>query len=180
MPRALLRERPYRTGMPFDQMAHEELIRTRAYHFALEKAVSLLASRARTEKELVQALRKNAYDELTVAKVMSRLQEAGYINDLEYADRWAASRSAKGLGSRRIRIELKQKGVSSEAIDHVISTLPEDDLMEGALKAVQKAARGKNLSAPADRQKVLAALARRGYDFATSKQAIARFMAGDE
>ena len=42
MPRALLRERPYKTNMPFDREAHDAVIRDRSYAFAVEKALSLL------------------------------------------------------------------------------------------------------------------------------------------
>jgi len=47
-----------------------------------------------------------------------------------------------------------------------------DDVMQGALKIAEKAARGKDLSSPSDRQKILAALARRGYDFSVAKLAL--------
>ena len=39
-------------------------------------------------------------------------------------------------------------------------------------KAAEKAAKGKDLSTPSDSQKVLAALARRGYDYSLARQAI--------
>ena len=48
MPRAMLKERPYRGGMPFDRAQFHAFLLERSYPFALDKAVSLLASRART------------------------------------------------------------------------------------------------------------------------------------
>ena len=60
MPRAMLRERPYKTGMPFDHEAFDTFIRERSYAFALEKAIAQLAVRARTEKEIVDCLHNNA------------------------------------------------------------------------------------------------------------------------
>lgn len=172
MPRAMLRERPYKSGMPFERQTFDAFIRERSYPFALEKAVSLLAARARTEKEIVDSLRKNTYPEETIARVMARLHEAGYINDADFAAQWTASRASKGLGSRRIRMELRQKGVDQQEIDHALSEMDDNELMQGAIKAAQKAARGKDLSSPADRQKVLAALARRGFDFSLARQAL--------
>ena len=172
MPRALLRERPYKAGMPFDREAYDALIRDRAYAFALEKAITLLAARARTEKEIVDSLHNNAYSDVVIAKVMARLHEAGYINDAQFAEQWASSRTTKGLGSRRIRMELRQKGVDAEQIDLTLSSMDDDAVMDSALKAAQKASRGKDLSSPTDRQKILAALARRGFDFSLSKKVI--------
>jgi len=176
MPRAMLRERPYRGGAPFDMTAHETFMRERAYAFALEKSIALLASRARTEQEIITALRQNAYPEQAIARVMARLHEAGYIDDADFAGQWASSRASKGMGSRRIRMELRQKGVDPETIDTALSELNANDQFEGALLAARKAARGKQLSLPADRQKVLAALARRGYDFAIAKRALVQLI----
>lgn len=176
MPRAMLKERPYRGGTPFDRDSFETFLRERAYPFAMEKAVALLASRARTEREIADALRQNAYPEQTVARVMARLHEAGYLDDGDFAEQWAAFRASKGLGERRIRMELRQKGVDADTIERALSSVDEEDQMDGALKAARKAARGKELSQPSERQKVLAALARRGYDYATARAALAHLM----
>ena len=172
MPRAMLKERPYRGGTPFDREAFDSFLLERSYPFAMEKAVALLAMRPRTQQEIADALRKNAYPERTIARVMARLDEAGYINDSDFAEQWAASRTNKGMGSRRIRMELRRKGVGSEAIDEALSAIDEDDLLSGALRAARKAASGKDLFDPKDRQKILAALARRGYGYTEAKQAL--------
>lgn len=172
MPRSMLKERPYKAGMPFDQEKHDIFLQNRSYSFAMEKAAAFLASRARTEKELVDALRKNAYPESAIARVMAYLTEAGYINDAEFAQQWTAARAGKGLGRQRIRTELRQKGVCQDEIDEAIGELDEETLLLGAVKAAEKAAKGKDLSSPAGRQKVLAALARRGYDYALAKEAL--------
>lgn len=172
MPRAMLKERPYKSGMPFNLEKHESFIAARAYPFAMEKAVAFLATRARTEKELVDVLTENAYPEQAIARVMAYLTDAGYMNDAAYAQQWAASRSGKSLGARRIRMELRLKGVSQEEIDEALSSVDEDAMLDGAVKAAEKFSRGKDLSSPADRQKIMAALARRGYDYAIARQAI--------
>lgn len=176
MPRAMLKERPYRGGVPFDRDAFDRFLRERSYPFAMEKAVALLSTRARTEKELVDALTQNAYPEEAIARVMAYLHEAGYLDDADFASHWASSRTARGMGARRIRMELRQKGVSQDTIDTALSALDEEALLESALKAARKAANGRDLSAISDRRKVLAALARRGYDFSLAKQALSLVM----
>ena len=172
MPRAMLKERPYRGGTPFDREAFDAFLAERSYPFAMEKAVALLAMRPRTQQEIADALRKNAYPERTIARVMARLDEAGYINDTDFAEQWAASRTNKGMGSRRIRMELRRKGVDGNAIDEALAAIDEDDMLSGALKAARKAASGKDITDPKDRQKILAALARRGYGYSEAKQAL--------
>ena len=172
MPRAMLKERPYRGGTPFDREAFDAFLSERSYPFAMEKAVALLAMRPRTQQEIADALRKNAYPARTIARVMARLDEAGYINDTNFAEQWAASRTGKGMGARRIRMELRRKGVDGDAIDEALSSIDEDEMLSGALKAARKAASRKDISDPKDRQKVLAALARRGYGYSEAKQAL--------
>lgn len=153
MPRSMLKERPYRGGMPFDYCAFHTFIAERSYSYAMEKAVALLAMRPRTQQEIVKALSSNAYPEQTIARVMARLDEAGYVNDTDFAEQWASSRSAKSVGARRIQMELRQKGVDSDTIAHALSNLDADDMFSGALKAARKSAVGKNLSDIKDRQK---------------------------
>lgn len=179
MPRAMLKERPYRSGMPFDRAQFHAFLLERSYPYALEKAVSLLASRARTEKEIVDALRQNAYPEQAIARVMARLHDEGYIDDAAFAGQWVSSRTAKGMGSRRIRQELRLKGVSQRDIDEALDFVDEDEALNAALQAAEKASRSRNLSDPADRQKVIAALVRRGYDFSTAKTALQKLMNED-
>ena len=176
MPRSMLKERPYRSGMPFDPVSHTRFIQERAYPFALNKAIALLAVRARTEHEIVQALRANAYPEDAIARTMAKLQDAGYINDRSFAEQWATTRAAKGMGSMRIRMELRKKGLCSDTIDSAVSSMDEDALTSGALLAARKAAKGKNLSLPEDRQKVLAALARRGYSYSLAKETLSQLI----
>ena len=168
----MLKERPYRGGTPIDREAFDAFLSERSYPFAMEKAVALLAMRPRTQQEIADALRKNAYPVRTIARVMARLDEAGYINDTNFAEQWAASRTGKGMGARRIRMELRRKGVDGDAIDEALSSIDEDEMLSGALKAARKAASGKDISDPKDRQKVLAALARRGYGYSEAKQAL--------
>ena len=176
MPRAMLRERPYRSGMAFDQASFDTFLFERSYPFALEKAVSLLASRSRTAREIEEYLRRNAYPEKVISRVMARLIEAGYLNDSDYAANWAVSRSRKGLGERRIRMELRQKGVPQQEIDAALSTLEEEDVLSSAVMAAEKAARGKNLALQSDRQRIVASLVRRGYDYSIAKRALHRII----
>ena len=176
MPRAMLKERPYRGGMPFDRAQFHAFLLERSYPFALDKAVSLLASRARTEQEIVSALRQNAYPEQTIARVMARLYEEGYIDDAAFAEQWVSARTAKGMGVRRIRQELRLKGVSQHDIDEALDSVDEEETLDAAVRAAEKASRGRDLSDPTNRQKIIAALVRRGYDYSTAKTALQKLM----
>ena len=158
MPRVMLKERPYRSGMAFDRSSFDAFLIDRSYSYALEKAIRLLAARSRTEKEIEISLRQNAYPEITIARVMERLLKAHYLNDSEFAANWAASRSTKGI--------------AQEEIDTALEALEEADIIASAIKVAEKAARGKDLSSREDQQKVIAALVRRGYSFSVARRAL--------
>lgn len=176
MPRALLRERPYKSGMPFDPESFRRLLAERSYRYALEKAVSLLSLRARTEGEIRKALADNAYPPDAIEHALARIGEAGYVDDASFARQFVDSRMQRGLGKRRISMDLRRKGVAADVIDEAFEALDEDDALESAVLAARKAARGRDLSTPEGRQKTLAALARRGFDFSTAKKALGRVM----
>lgn len=180
MPRAMLKERPYRGGVPFDRPSFDAFLRERSYPFAMEKAVALLAVRARTARELRDALDENAYPPEIIDRVLSRLDEAGYVDDADFAAHWASARASKGLGARRIQMELRRKGVDAEVIERTMDELSEEEQWVAALSAARKAARGKDLSSPQDRQKALAALARRGFDFSLAKRAVQQVRSEEE
>lgn len=85
----------------------------------------------------------------------------------------ASSRTSKGIGARRIRMELRQKGVEASVIEETLSAMNTDEQLSGACKIARRAANGKDLSLRTDRQKVMAALMRRGFDYDTARQALA-------
>ena len=76
------------------------------------------------------------------------------------------------MGARRIRQELRLKGVSQDGIEEALASADEDEVLSAAVRMAEKASRSRSLSDPSDRQKIIAALARRGYDFATAKKAL--------
>ena len=84
--------------------------------------------------------------------------------------------SRNNAGAAVIRRELRQKGVDPDTIESAISSVDEEDRMDGALKAGQRAARGRDLTQSAERQKVIAALARRGYDYAIARAVLEQLM----
>lgn len=94
---------------------------------AREKALRLLEFRAHSEKELSDKLLRAGADREDIPEIMGFLREYGLVNDLEYAKRLAADlKNIKRLGRRRIKDELRSKGISGDDIEIVLSELPED------------------------------------------------------
>lgn len=84
---------------------------------AREYAFLLLKFRLRSEKELYQRLKKKKFEEETIKETVSFLKDRGFISDSLFAKSWVESRLRKPLGLRRIRQELRLKGISAEIID---------------------------------------------------------------
>jgi len=88
---------------------------------ARQKCLRLLALRARSAAELSDRLKKAAFAERVIAAVLADLQRARLVDDKEFARSWVASRQAAGgAGRRKLRWELRRKGISENLIREVL------------------------------------------------------------
>lgn len=148
---------------------------------ATEAALAFLAYRPRSEREVRDRLRRGAYPQETIKKVIARLHDWRYLDDADFARRWVEGRTMqRPRGSRLLQQELRQKGIDSEIAREAIA---EADLDEAA--AAEALAR-KRLAAYAGedprvvRRRVGAYLARRGYNFDVVRAALDRAMGEPE
>ena len=134
-----------------------------------DRAVTMLAFRARSSAELARALvRKGEATEL-VDHAVARLQEQGLLDDAAFAQSFTR---AKVLGAqqskRRVQQQLAQKGVAREVTDAAIASVFADEGVDQR-EVVERAARRKlrslsTLDPAVRRRRLYAFLARRGYD----------------
>ncbi len=125
----------------------------------------LLTGTPRTRGQLAEALRKREIPEDVAESVLSRLEDAGLIDDAAFADAWVESRHhGRGLARRALARELRHKGVDSELIDHAVEQLdPEREertaraLVERKLRATKGLERDRRL------RRLAGMLARKGY-----------------
>jgi regulatory protein len=109
------------------------------YEKTLARAFNLLSARPRSIAELRERLREKVWaEEETVARVIARLQELGYLNDEQFAEQFANSRLAtKPLGRSRLRRDLQRKKISStvinQALEDVYTTHDEEALIDQAI-----------------------------------------------
>ena len=81
-----------------------------------ERAVALLSRREHSQKELRDKLKSRL--ETTTQEldaVLAKLIELGYQSDWRFAQAFARSRLARGLGKQRILQELQQRGIDARA-----------------------------------------------------------------
>ena len=96
----------------------------------LNYAYRLLGYRARSVREIESRLEAKGYDRSTIRKVIDRLKDLNYLNDLEFARSWVNERmKSKPRGRALLRHELRSKGIDKGIIDSVIAEFiqPEDE-----------------------------------------------------
>ena len=94
-----------------------ELQRAKNYAFLL------LKFRLRSEKEIYQRLKKKKFPEGIIQETLFFLRDKKFIDDNFFAKTWIESRLKKPLGLRRIKQELKLKGLDKEIIDSQIGEI---------------------------------------------------------
>lgn len=174
VPAALYLERRLRPGETIDPSAYRQFMLQRGYPHALEMAVKYLVLRERSVQEIRTRLRRSCYDEAVIERVLDTLDAHALVSDTRFAEQWVHHRSRQ-YGRRRIAQELRLKGVGGEEAAQALSALTAEDEQTQADKQAQKLARRMN-----DRQKVMNALVRRGYDFAVARRAAERALAEPE
>jgi len=135
---------------------------------ARQKCLRLLGLRARSAGELRDRLKSAGFDQEVIAVVLSDLASAGLVDDEEFARSWVASRLAAGsAGRRKLRWELRRKGISEDLIRCVVDQEIDDDV---ELQLATQLARRRLRGLPPE-EKTLVRLRRallgRGFGFGT-------------
>lgn len=102
--------------------------------------MNALGRRMRTEAELRRLMQRQVepgeHGEQVVAAVIKRLREHGYLNDAAYAETYARLRQEnEKFGARRVRQDLRQKGVHAELIEQTVEARYGDTSEEALARA---------------------------------------------
>jgi len=79
------------------------------------RALRLLSGREHSRAELTRKL-ANSADGETIEALLDRLEELDLLSDARFAQSYIRSRQGR-LGSLRLRLELKQKGIAEHLIE---------------------------------------------------------------
>jgi regulatory protein len=150
---------------------------TRPKESAYDAAARYLATRPRSILEVRRHLTKKRYDERDVAAAVSRLQDAGHLDDRAFARYWLEQRARfRPKGPLGLRSELRAKGVSAAIVGAVLgdegSGYSEGDAVAAALSS--RAARWRGLPEQERKAKAQAFLRQRGFSFDAIDEALER------
>jgi regulatory protein len=144
----------------------ERLDRLDQYLRAHDKAMRLLAIRARTRREIEDALRGLGVADAVRAGVVTELEEAGLIDDARFArDFVSVRKEQRRTGPHRLRADLRKLGVGRAVVDRALVGFDADEQETLARALVERSLRG---GPPDERvvRRVVAMLTRKGYDYA--------------
>ena len=142
---------------------------------AYEHAVRFLGYRPRSTAEIKKNLREKGYSDEAIEASIAKLNDQRYLDDEAFARYWVANRTEfKPRGSRALRTELRQKGISDAIISEVLA---EQDGQDDAYRAAQqKVRRYKHKTQTEFKQKVGQFLMRRGFEYHIIKPVLAQLI----
>ena len=141
-----------------------------SYEASLDKGICLISLKDRTKKEVRLKLEEKFWNKNAVLKAIEKLEEFGYLNDLNYVISYIES---KTYGKNRISYNLFQKGIDRSTVEKAYLTLDEgkeENIDDVKLeKLIDKNSRKINSSNSRDEkklkeeQKLIQYLARQGF-----------------
>lgn len=88
---------------------------------ARDIAMRMLNRREYSRREISQKLSQRGCQNEDIDVVLEMLGNHGYQSDERFAENYTRFRAGKGYGPKRIRLELKEKGVESQLIDQILA-----------------------------------------------------------
>jgi regulatory protein len=157
-----------------EQEIEREAIVVKVY----DRALNMLALRARSSRELARSLVQKGEEQAHVDRAIEKLTEQGLLDDAAFAESFTRS---KALGARqskrRVQQGLAKKGVARDVSDAAIATVFEEEGVDQrglVLDAARKKLRSLTKVEPlVRRRRLYAFLARRGYELDDIRAALA-------
>lgn len=141
---------------------------------ARDYAFLLLKFRLRSEEELYQRLKKKKIDEATIRETLSFLKDKGFLDDNLFAQNWIESRLRRSEGPRKIKEELKLKGIGQGIIAAQFGRLKADYSEEKIIGEIlhTRLKKLKGITPQAAKRRLYEYLVRRGFSPELAVEAI--------
>lgn len=143
---------------------------------AKRRAMHILGGRDYGRNELIEKL-KNNYSEKTAVTVADLMCEYGYVNDDRYAEKLARQYiTVRKYGKSRAALMMRQKLLDAQTIETALDKYTADDITGEIAEILRKKYSDRlflgGIEGKKEMQKVIAALARRGYGYNDIKTAL--------
>jgi regulatory protein len=145
-----------------------------------DRALNLLAFRARSARELQRRLTMKGEPRERAERVISKLRDVGLIDDADFARQVVRSKVSSGASKRRVQQELFKRGVARDVADDAVAEVLEDEAVDEVAVAERVARKRLPSLASADattrRRRLYAFLARRGHASETIRKVMDRVL----
>lgn len=159
-------------GTDIDEDEWQKLVEGINYKKALNKCADLLSRREHSVKELKVKLLKTV-DEVSADKAIKRYLEAGYLDDEHFCESLVEYLyNVKKYSTNHVRQECYKRGIDSNIINRVLEDF-EVDNTDTIVELIEKKYLSK-LEQENGREKVIAALQRKGFSYSDIKSAFYR------
>ena len=126
-----------------------------SYEASLEKGIFLISLKDRTKKEIRLKLEEKFRNKSAILQAIEKLEELGYLNDLNYAISYIEGRT---YGKNRIFYNLFQKGIDKVTVEKAYLTLAkekEDNVDDTKLeKLIEKNSKKININNEREEKKI--------------------------
>ena len=141
---------------------------------AYSAALNFLSYRPRSTREVRDYFRRKGTTELVADAVIERLLGAGLVDDSDFARFWVENRQTfRPRGSRALRMEMRQKGLTSDIIDEALEDLGD----EGELAYQVASGKARSFAGDDEREffrRMVGFLQRRGFPYEAASRASRR------
>lgn len=142
---------------------------------AAQKAMNLLLHKDRTRQELVDRLYRAGFSEQASGEALQYVEQFGYINDRRYTENYIMFQKEK-RSRKEIVYQLTGRGIEKELVLQVLEEGGYDGEEIAIQNLVEKKLKGREITSLEyeERQKIIAYIARKGYDFGLIKKVFSR------
>lgn len=153
-------------------------------YYIKQRALSFLARRFHSERELLIKLKSKSYEERLIKIVLNELKQRDFIDDKIFANHFVEEKlKKKHWGKNKIRAALFSKGVSAAIVDEALDEFSIDEEQNNTAfdLAVKKYNKLKFRETDSRRlkQKITSFLLSRGFDYETSSEAVNKIVKTD-
>lgn len=126
-----------KVGIIIDEKKIEQWQMESEKNFAWNKALKIISTRYKTQKEIYLYLQEKGYLPQIIFYVIDKLNEYHFIDDKRYAESYVSHKISKD-GPLKIKQELLAKGVAEEIADEVLNNQETDDVYQTIERLAQK------------------------------------------
>lgn len=148
------------------------------YGLAKAYAYRRLASMSMLSSNLAKSMRTRYVSDEVIKRIIDELTSLGYLNDQEWTKSFVRVQAQKKMGPKAIVAKLAARGISPELFEEYLKDITaEKDQRTLICELLATKYRKRNISDFRERQKVVAALLRRGFEM---REVLGALKAGED